>query len=345
MKTDTETLIDAIYDGIVEMPGWRTFLDRTRDRLGVAVASILIESNSLGRPEHLRLFSTGAAPAVCDRIERFSAAAVFPEEAAVAVRSTPDGASLNVTGALPAGIAFTLGFWRVGAGSFTETDIALGESFVPHLTRAMRIFVQYAQAYRERMVYQTVVDRIGVGVVLVDAQSMIMAENGIGAEILASRDGLSADIGRLSSAIPALEQHIRAAAAAQTMPAQEPGRPLAIERADNPSPLTLIVHPGPSVEHGSAPLRRSAIVMLRDPDRRASVSAHVVGQLFGLTPAEAALATLIAQGSDLDEAAETLGIRRNTARSQLQSIFMKTNAKRQSELVRMILSSVATLSN
>ena len=44
-------------------------------------------------------------------------------------------------------------------------------------------------------------------------------------------------------------------------------------------------------------------------------------------------------------AAPKVGIRRNTARSQLQSIFMKTNAKRQSELVRMILSSVATLSH
>jgi DNA-binding CsgD family transcriptional regulator len=99
------------------------------------------------------------------------------------------------------------------------------------------------------------------------------------------------------------------------------------------------------VEHGDAPLRRSAIVVLRDPDRRASVSAEVVARLFGLTPAEAALATLLAQGFDIDEAAETLGIRRNTARSQLQSIFTKTDAKRQSELIRLILSSVATLSN
>ena len=60
---------------------------------------------------------------------------------------------------------------------------------------------------------------------------------------------------------------------------------------------------------------------------------------------EATLAALLAQGSDLDEAATELGIRRNTARSHLQSIFMKTDVKRQSELVRMILSSVATLSN
>ncbi len=138
---------------------------------------------------------------------------------------------------------------------------------------------------------------------------------------------------------------MRAAAEAQTSAPNEPGRPLAIERGDNPSPLTLTIYPGPSVEYGDAPLRRSAIVVLRDPDRRASVSAEVVAQLFGLTPAEAALATLLAQGFDIDEAAETLGIRRNTARSQLQSIFTKTNAKRQSELVRLILSSVATLSN
>jgi len=178
---------------------------------------------------------------------------------------------------------------------------------------------------------------------------MVMATNEVGQDILAAGDGLIVAGGRLTASdaatARALEAYIRAGAAAQTEPLHAQGQPLAVMRDCGPAPLTVIVHPGPSVQPVNAPLRRSAIVVMRDPERRASVSAQVVGQLFGLTPAEATLATLLAQGADLDEAATELGIRRNTARSQLQSVFMKTNVKRQSELVRMILSSVATLSH
>jgi DNA-binding CsgD family transcriptional regulator len=348
-----EQLVDTIYDGVVETPGWQSFLDRCCALLSADAGSILIESNSLGYPERLRLFSSHVAPALADRVDAFSSEAIFgahhSEEPALLNVPGPGGAiaGLGFSATIEPGIAFAFGLWR--GAPFDQAAIAHCLSLVPHLKRAMRIFVQYAQAFRERAVYQTVIDRIGVGVALVDAKSTIMATNAIGREILAAGDGLKAANGRLTAGnadmARALEAHVRAAAEAQTQPSHEHGQPLAVGRDGNPSPLTVIIHPGPPAKPMNTPLRRSAIVVMRDPDRRASVSAHVVGQLFSLTPAEATLATLLAQGADLDEAATELGIRRNTARSQLQSIFMKTNAKRQSELVRMILSSVATLSH
>ena len=352
MKKDgfaTDALIEAIYDGIVEMPGWTTFLGAAAQAFGVDAASILIETRSLGHPERLRLFSPGVDPKIQDEIDRFSSNAVFagePDERIIEFDN--EAKALSYFARIAPGIAFALGLW--GGIGFDPEHRRLLEILAPHLKRALRIFVQYARAYRERSVYQTVIDRIGVGVALVDPKGMVMATNEVGQEILSVGDGLTISNGRLTARDTAtarsLESFIRAGAEAQTDPVQTHGQPLAVSREDDPAPLTVIVHPGPSVEPVmNAPLRRSAIVVMRDPERRASVSAHVVGELFGLTPAEAALATLLAQGADLDEAAIELGIRRNTARSQLQSIFMKTNAKRQSELVRMILSSVATLSH
>lgn len=341
-------MIEAIYDGIVETPGWATFLGAAAGAFGVNAASILIETRSLGHPERLRLFSPGVDPKTQDEIDRFSSSAVFTGDHDERIAEFDDSAkALSFSARIAPGIAFALGLW--GGAGFSPEQWKLLETLAPHLKRALRIFVQYAQAWRERSVYQTVIDRIGIGVALVDPKGMVMATNEVGQEILAAADGLIVTQGRLTARDPAtarsLESFIRAGAEAQTDPVQSHGRPLAVTREDDPAPLTVIVHPGPSVEPVmNAPLRRSAIVVMRDPERRASVSAHVVGQLFGLTPAEATLATLLAQGADLDEAATELGIRRNTARSQLQSIFMKTNAKRQSELVRMILSSVATLS-
>ena len=66
-------------------------------------------------------------------------------------------------------------------------------------------------------------------------------------------------------------------------------------------------------------------------------------QLFEFTPAEAALALLLANGLTLDEASDELGITRNTAKSHLSSIFSKTGVTRQPKLVQLILKSVAPI--
>ena len=68
-----------------------------------------------------------------------------------------------------------------------------------------------------------------------------------------------------------------------------------------------------------------------------------LADLFELTPAEANLAILMAQGLILAEASEAQNISQHTARAQLKSIFAKTNVSRQAELVRLVITSVASL--
>jgi DNA-binding CsgD family transcriptional regulator len=59
-------------------------------------------------------------------------------------------------------------------------------------------------------------------------------------------------------------------------------------------------------------------------------------KLFGLTSAEAKLASIIAEGVNPEQAAEELGISRETARNQLKAVFAKTATHRQSELVALL---------
>ena len=58
--------------------------------------------------------------------------------------------------------------------------------------------------------------------------------------------------------------------------------------------------------------------------------------LFGLTAAEARLASLVAGGAALDEVAVRLGVARETARNQLKAVFAKTETHRQGELVALL---------
>ena len=86
------------------------------------------------------------------------------------------------------------------------------------------------------------------------------------------------------------------------------------------------------------------IVYVGDPVQQKLVPERIVAQLFGLTPTEAFLAVLLANGYTLAGAAEKLDVTESTVRSYAKRIFAKTGVSRQADLVRLILKSVALLS-
>lgn len=65
--------------------------------------------------------------------------------------------------------------------------------------------------------------------------------------------------------------------------------------------------------------------------------------MFGLTPTEARLAVLLAEGASLQNVAEQLEITEQTARTYCKRIFGKTGTSRQADLVRLVITSVASL--
>jgi DNA-binding CsgD family transcriptional regulator len=80
-----------------------------------------------------------------------------------------------------------------------------------------------------------------------------------------------------------------------------------------------------------------AVIFISDPDREPVSEACIFAELFGLTPAEARLARILAAGDSLKDAAEQLAVAESTVKSQLKSIFAKTDTSRQSQLVRLVL--------
>ncbi|MCY1300937.1 hypothetical protein D9M70_505250 [compost metagenome] len=87
------------------------------------------------------------------------------------------------------------------------------------------------------------------------------------------------------------------------------------------------------------------MIFLCDPDAQTIAPREILRQVFDFTPSEATLAMELANGLSVDEAAELLGIRRNTARTHLRAIFAKAGVSRQAELVRLILNGLIGLSS
>jgi DNA-binding CsgD family transcriptional regulator len=65
-------------------------------------------------------------------------------------------------------------------------------------------------------------------------------------------------------------------------------------------------------------------------------SERLLRTYFNLTPAEIRLAQIISRGEPLRHAADVLGIKMPTARSQLASVFLKTKTLRQPQLVALL---------
>ncbi len=81
---------------------------------------------------------------------------------------------------------------------------------------------------------------------------------------------------------------------------------------------------------------RGAMLILSDGGRRRALPAASLGRLFGLTPAQAAMAAALAAGATLEEHARKRGISRETARSHLAGIRRRTGCRRQAELVALL---------
>ena len=81
----------------------------------------------------------------------------------------------------------------------------------------------------------------------------------------------------------------------------------------------------------------AAFVLLTDPDRGASRPAWMLRKLYGLTAAEIAMAERLLKGDTPEQAAVALKVKLSTARFHLRALFQKTDTRRQSELVRLLL--------
>lgn len=136
---------------------------------------------------------------------------------------------------------------------------------------------------------------------------------------------------------PALEKAIRDVSA-PLLGLASPDAEIAIRRPGAKEPLKLSL----TSTRGRASLSNRfdpsvALVLLfryERPGRRSDLA--TLGAHFGLSPAELRLTAALATGTALREAALRLGISYETARSQLKSVFSKTQTRRQVELVSLL---------
>lgn len=113
-----------------------------------------------------------------------------------------------------------------------------------------------------------------------------------------------------------------------------PVEPIVIQRLDN-RPLVIRVLPIDGAARDPF-LGARALLVLSDLGPKPKTLSGLLARTLGLSPAESRLASLMATGISPEQAAEELGIARETARNQLKAVFAKTDTHRQGELVALL---------
>lgn len=233
------------------------------------------------------------------------------------------------------------------SGEFGEFERHVCDELLPHLKVAIDIHARLDAQQTEINTYVEAMERLMVGVVILDEHGEVMHRNSIADDIFDEGDGLRLVTGTLSASFSSERHEIRhliGEALKRGVSAERPeDKVVAVTRPSGRTNLGVLVHAIPMSTWSQGKKRPAVAIFLRDPERLVSSSRETTERLFGLTTAEARLANHLANGRTLDEAAEILNIKRNTARAQLRSIFSKTGVTRQAMLVRMLLNSVATM--
>jgi DNA-binding NarL/FixJ family response regulator len=180
---------------------------------------------------------------------------------------------------------------------------------------------------------EAALDRLPVGVIVVDGTGHTLYLNRRGATLCAAEDGLILGTGGLCRASSPTETATLLSAIAETVAGGQT-KALSINRPSLKRPLSALISPLPNHLPEGGP---SAALYISDPDDLPLVPTEQLARLLDLTPSEARIARSLALGLSLEDAAAASEVTVSTARTYLKQVFMKTGTARQAELVKLVL--------
>ncbi|WP_269617985.1 helix-turn-helix transcriptional regulator [Zhongshania sp. BJYM1] len=364
-----DAVIHSIYHGMLESPPWQQFLGALSELLDGNFATLLLRPPNIhekGVVLNSVFYSTDIYHAYNDTYFALDPFVNLPDGDVVTIaeflskdefeqseyfRSYLQPSNvMHILGADLWGKDGLLARLRVtrpaGVSDFGEAEKSLCKQLLPHLRQAIEIHSRLQESELERGLYADTFGQLAVGVVTLDTHGHVLSSNPVAARLIESSRGVFmrkrcfqlADV-REQKAFSALFSEVVTAHHQQMAGCVRAFRLADIAQFQG---INLLLRPLPlsdrSGEHSPA-----VAIFITDPMAPRQAPSDVLIALFGLTPAEARLAIRLVNGLSLDEAAVSLGVSRNTAKSHLSAVFSKTGVTRQTQLIQLILNSVVTL--
>lgn len=231
------------------------------------------------------------------------------------------------------------------SGDYSARERRLAIALLPHLHRALRIYSLLEQQRLQSLAYRRASDSMNLATLLLDERGHVESMNDAAGKLLCRRSDIFIREQRLFLSRDQ-DQHRLRSATEELLGGNETAdyRAIAIVSGTRTT-LSILMR---RVPRGGADLRHTrpaVIVYLQEPTAPpvSTNRADIVSILFGLTPSESRLAVMLAGGANVPELTSSLHITEQTVRTYMKRIFQKTGVSRQSDLVRLVLTSVAGL--
>ena len=215
----------------------------------------------------------------------------------------------------------------------------------PHFQRALELNKAIYSLKTERNALSDILDRLPIGVILIDAEQTPRAMNAHAQAFIETGKCLSVYQGQLvantKSETKALHAHIHEAACSLNEDETTLSKNLQLS---NENGGVCSLHIVPSATTAIQTDTMLAAVFIASNDIRQPITTETLSNAFGLTQAEGRLVQTMLNGSNsLTEAAEELGVSKHTVRSQIKNILEKTGTHSQTELIKKVLTSPTAL--
>ena len=366
-------IVSAIYDGPFEQPLWSTFLDRLRSALRADYAAIIFRAQDTGSHRPVELVSgkrvgselramwedelhrsdprsqarlrDGRVYDLAELLERVDQPGASTARNLFAASGIGHLRMVRITE--PSGVSAGIYCTR-GRGEFTSAESALLSKVAPHLRRALRSHIALEREKNRFTIASEVVERLNFGWIALNPQGCVVETSPEAARVLQHGRGLkTARNGRLLAVDPTADRRLASAIRLLVGHAGIPAdgsagaRTQAIKVSQDPWMELLLTR---AHRDGQLLSGAPAVVAYLQGDTRSDADRHEqIAQLFGLLPSEARLALALSRGLSIAEAAQALGLTLETARNYSKKIYAKTGTRGQSDLVRLILTSVLAL--
>jgi DNA-binding CsgD family transcriptional regulator/PAS domain-containing protein len=219
------------------------------------------------------------------------------------------------------------------------------QRLTPHLCRALDATLQLGPLADGSRQLARVLQLMPNAALLLDNRQRIVHANPAAERLLREGDGLTSVSNgglHLSAALPdenaalarSLAQALRVAGGGDDLL----NEPLRVTRPSGAAPLLVVPVPLPPPAFSLWELSQTArlLVLVIDPAARNLSAATALQTVFGLTAAEARVATLIGSGLGGPQAAQALGVAPATVKTHLGRCFEKLGVRSQVELARLL---------
>lgn len=219
------------------------------------------------------------------------------------------------------------------------------QKLTPHLSRALDATMQLGPLMDGSRQLIRVLQLMPSAALLLDSRQHMVHANPAAETLLRNRDGLACSSNgglQLSAVLPderaALTRTLAQALRVADGSGDALGEPLRLTRLSGAAPLLVVPVPLPPPAFSLWELSDTArlLVLVIDPNARNLAAAAALQAGFGLTTAEARVATLIGSGLSGPQAAQVLGVSPATVKTHLGRCFEKLGVRSQVELARML---------